>query len=471
MKTLDDQFLAPLLDEVVSGGYCVGCGACAGVSDGALTMQVLQDGTKAPTSTASGAVPRHPEKVVAACPFSRKSVSEDVLAGKFLPDANQHTPQLGSFISTSVVHCASDGLRAKASSGGFARWLMYRMLIDGHVSYVAHVEENRSASPADPMFLFSLTDDPNEVLEGAKSAYYPVSLEEIIPAIKQADGPVAISAIPCFAKALRQISLYDNELKSNIRFIVGIICGHMKSRGFAEMFAWQVGVRPEHLSGVDFRRKIEGLPANHKGFSARDARTSQWTPVVDSKSLRGSDWGLGLLKNRACDFCDDVFAEVADVSVGDAWLPEYVSDSRGHSLVVVRNSFIEGLVSGAADSGDLVVHSIDADMAAKSQGGGLRHRREGLAYRLWMSQKDGEWHPPKRVDASASHIHRRKRRLYYLRARLTALSLSEFAEAKARDDLDGFFSSIDPLIQSYQRAKRPAWKAFLSRFKQLFRVG
>lgn len=32
---------------------------------------------------------------------------------------------------------------------------------------------------------------------------------------------------------------------------------------------------------------------------------------------------------RACNYCDDVFAECADVTCMDAWLPEYSQDHRG----------------------------------------------------------------------------------------------------------------------------------------------
>lgn len=40
---------------------------------------------------------------------------------------------------------------------------------------------------------------------------------------------------------------------------------------------------------------------------------------------------------KACDFCDDVFAETADIALGDAWLPEYVQDGNGTNVVVTRN--------------------------------------------------------------------------------------------------------------------------------------
>jgi coenzyme F420-reducing hydrogenase beta subunit len=41
-------------------------------------------------------------------------------------------------------------------------------------------------------------------------------------------------------------------------------------------------------------------------------------------------WGTGLFKSNACDFCDDVTTELADVSL-DAWIP-YNKDGLGNSV-------------------------------------------------------------------------------------------------------------------------------------------
>ena len=48
-------------------------------------------------------------------------------------------------------------------------------------------------------------------------------------------------------------------------------------------------------------------------------------------------------KYKACDFCDDVFAETADVVVGDAWIPKYLT--QGNSLVVTRSSLFDSLIN------------------------------------------------------------------------------------------------------------------------------
>ena len=43
-------------------------------------------------------------------------------------------------------------------------------------------------------------------------------------------------------------------------------------------------------------------------------------------------WHYQYFKHNACNFCDDVFGETADITFMDAWLPEYVRDYKGTSL-------------------------------------------------------------------------------------------------------------------------------------------
>ncbi len=107
----------------------------------------------------------------------------------------------------------------------------------------------------------------------------------------------------------------------------------------------------------------------------------------------GTNYGHGFFKYKACDYCDDVFAETADVVIGDAWLPEYVVDGRGTSILLIRNRDIQEMVDVAQKSGRLHLEPLDADKAAHSQAGGLRHRREGLKYRLAIADANGKWLP------------------------------------------------------------------------------
>ena len=56
------------------------------------------------------------------------------------------------------------------------------------------------------------------------------------------DGKVAIVGVACFIKAIRLAQFYNPLLKDKIPFLVGIICGGVKSRFFTEYLAFKAGV-------------------------------------------------------------------------------------------------------------------------------------------------------------------------------------------------------------------------------------
>jgi hypothetical protein len=75
------------------------------------------------------------------------------------------------------------------------------------------------------------------------------------------------------------------------------------------------------------------------------------------------------------------------------------------------------MIEAARRDGRLSLDPVDADFIVRTQAAGLRHRRDGLAYRL--TWRKGRLAPPKRVQQSAKLPVRRKLvyRLRYLIAR------------------------------------------------------
>ena len=102
----------------------------------------------------------------------------------------------------------------------------------------------------------------------------------------------------------------------------GSLTAYLKSKAFAELCAWQCGIRPSELRAIDFRTKLANRPANDYAVTVTGGNNGHAiSSTKPTSELFGSNWGLGFFKYKACDFCDDVVAETADVSLGDAWLP------------------------------------------------------------------------------------------------------------------------------------------------------
>lgn len=115
------------LQEVVDGGYCVGCGACAAVSGGILQMGTAIDGTMQPHRVAVSGNTLLPIESVYACPFSRRCVSEDGLATEFLGVLPESHTATGGYLTAGVCAVTDHAVRARSSSGGFTRWVLAQL--------------------------------------------------------------------------------------------------------------------------------------------------------------------------------------------------------------------------------------------------------------------------------------------------------------------------------------------------------
>ena len=231
--------------------------------------------------------------------------------------------------------------------------------------------------------------------------------------------------MPCFIKAIHLLRRVNPVVRERVTHTLGLFCGHMKSAAMIESFAWQLGTELSRVQALDYRTKNEDRPANW--YRAQLELADGSSAAEDWWHLADGDWGAGFLQNPACDWCDDVVAETADISFGDAWVEPYSSDGRGTNVVVVRTVELKQMLEAARASGRLQLEPVDADFIARTQAAGLRHRRDGLAYRLtWRRGLV----PRKRVTPAADLPLRRKL-VYRMRYAIARWSHRVFALARA----------------------------------------
>ncbi|MFL6734029.1 MAG: Coenzyme F420 hydrogenase/dehydrogenase, beta subunit C-terminal domain [Sphingomicrobium sp.] len=400
--------------DVVRSGLCIGCGGCVSREPkarmswdeyGQLKPQGPDDWYGGRTETFSRQ-----------CPFSPSAPNEDVIAREQFPHSAESDLRIGRFEEAYVGHAIEYPFRDNGSSGGLVSWVAAELLRNGVVDGVAHV------SPADPstgaLFRYGISRNLEQLGGGAKSRYYPIELADVLREIRATPGRYAIVGVPCFIKAVHLLRRQDPLLQERVTHTLGLFCGHMKSAAFVQSFAWQLGTQMKRVQEVDYRIKDAGRPANwyraHLTLDDGSTAAQDWWHLVDG------DWGAGFFQNSACDFCDDVVGETADIAFGDAWVEPYSSDGRGTNVVIARTPEMQALLRAGIADGRLQLTTVGADFIAQTQAAGLRHRREGLAYRL-------AWMPPKlpirkRVAPSRSGIALRRKLVYRMRAWISATS-------------------------------------------------
>lgn len=358
----------------------------------------------------------------AVCPFSPSAADEDAIAAERFAGVRRNDAMIGRYTAAYVGHAAEADFRMQGSSGGMVSWVAAELMRRGLVDGVAHVVPQAEGR----LFGYRISRSEAALREGAKSRYYPIELSAVLREIEAVPGRYAVVGVPCFIKAVNLLRRQRPALAERIAFTIGLFCGHMKSARMAESFALQVGAGPQTVSAIDYRLKNPDRPANwytaQLTLADGSVRQQDWWHLVEG------DWGSGFLMNPACNFCDDVTAETADIAMGDAWLEPYSSDGRGTNVVVVRSPALAGIVAEGIFEKRLRLEPVDDDFVRRTQAAGLRQRREGLAYRLALAKLPVR--PRKRVAPSRA-IPGRRKLIYRMRLAISAWSHRMFRLARA----------------------------------------
>jgi coenzyme F420-reducing hydrogenase beta subunit len=325
-----------------------------------------------------------------------------------------HLPETGYHLSAYVGH-ADEELRSSGASGGVATWLLERLLEEGIVDHTICVIPN---DDHEKLFSFKVFDSPEEVRKGSGSAYYPVEMSEVIRHILETPGRYAIIGLPCFIKAIRLAQMRNKKLNERVTVTLGLVCGQLKNRFFTDYIAALADVHGR-VKSVQYRRKSTDRPASNFYFAFKDERGEERRVLWDDGISEA--WNNRWFTPKACNYCDDVFAECADATCMDAWLPEYSKDGRGTSIILIRSPVIAQMIETGICSHKISLAPIPISQVVKSQEGVVKIKREHLAYRLYLDRQSGCKAPEKRV-APARPKNPFLRREIILKERMRTLS-------------------------------------------------
>jgi coenzyme F420-reducing hydrogenase beta subunit len=379
-----------IFDAVIKQDLCIGCGAClySSLNDN-LEMNWNQEGFLIPKSETPEMESEKSLKVCPFNPFPDKEVrTEKEIANIFLKDAPNRHNKVGHYYNTYVGY--SIKYRMTSSSGGVATYLIDQLLDKNIVDAVITVKEGK-----DSFYEYSVIRSTNELISTSETRYYPVTLGTVIDKLKNSNERFAIVGIACFIKSIRLLQFFHPELKEKIVFTIGIICGGIKSGFFTEYLAGKTGVACDKFSQPKFRIKDHRSTASDYSFGCKDNMGEHHT--IKMRKV-GDMWGSGMFKNNACDFCDDVTTELADISLGDAWLNPYNRDGKGTNVMVTRSHLAEKLINDGITRKELSADPLDFELFLSSQQGSFNHRQKALGYRIKLAKKNGMTIPPKRHD-------------------------------------------------------------------------
>ena len=349
--------------SVLQKGICCGCGMCAAICpSNRIEMRFSsKDGFYVPHISME--CPEKCGMCLKVCPFGGDNQSTlDVTAGIFgLVPGIKNDAVMGHYLETYVGY--SDEHRKKSASGGLATWfleaLLSKNLIDGTIC-VGH--DPASAT----LFSYKVNHSIEEVRECSGSCYQPVEISRVIRHILKHDGRYAVTALPCVARGLRLAMSLDPRLNKRIHCIVGLVCGGMKKSHYIEyvLRKWiRTNERPKKLA----------MRYKKAGADPTDVTFAFWMPGKEDPELVSFSDGIGRsfcdgsFNLDACSYCDDVFAECADVTFMDAWLDEYSGLFGGYSLALIRTPEAYAMFERDLTNDILQISKIEPQKVLESQ--------------------------------------------------------------------------------------------------------
>ena len=205
------------------------------------------------------------------------------------------------------------------------------------------------------------------------------------------------------------------------------------------------------MEKFQYRTKGEGIAARKYIFQAWSNDKDKTHIQADSANVTGGKFNQGALMLPACNYCDDVVGETADLTIGDAWLPQFEADDRGTNLLIFRNKTILNVFENGNKNKQLYLLQITEKDAVNSQSGGFRQRGEGLAFRLKRKEKANKWVPEKRVKSSDYKVSLLRKKIYAMREDVSDLTRLAFFEALQKDDFNHYKETTGAKIQKLRK--------------------
>lgn len=281
---------------------------------------------------------------------------------------------LGNYLNCYIGHTTDYEIRYNSASGGLVTALLIFALEKGIIDGALVTKMNNEEKPLEPQPFIARTGE--DIISTAKSKYCPVPANIALREILDREGKYAVVGLPCHLHGIRKAEMVSSELRNRIALHVGIFCSGVPNFRATEFLLRRLRLKIEEVKTLEYRG--EGWP----GKMSLKLKSGEAKLIPYPTYWEGFG---GLFFPLRCRMCVDWFSKLADISCGDAWLPELKRDKVGSSVIVSRTAQGENILQQMMHDGIIELSTIGSGKVKESQGG-FSQKREDFKAHLAISK-------------------------------------------------------------------------------------
>ena len=267
-----------------------------------------------------------------------------------------------------VGYAVDKNTRSNAASGGvvneITKYLLQENIVQGVLTSHLSIENGN----LQPKAIIART--VNDLANCKNSIYLDYNIgifgnyKAIIEELKTTSNNFAIVGLYCHLTQFSQL-LSRNKIARNRVILIGLFCSHSPTK--------ELATKVLERQGADLSKAV----AYHTktGDGERDGRLYGRSTVVyeDGSTLDFPFLEFTTFKNawfytpKKCLSCPDQFAEIADISCGDAWYKSIRKHKHKQTTIITRNKRATNLIMDMAKRSLLELRLVDTTTVLRSQ--------------------------------------------------------------------------------------------------------
>lgn len=375
--------------DILQPGLCTQCGTCVGLSKGLLEFQE-RTGVPIPTRTTKlGSLHR---ECYDACPARFCSY----------PALNKFTFQkipenwLSGVVNTSyIAHAQDEDIRRNGASGGVITATLIHLLETKQITGAICLRLGKSfPHKAEPI----IARTREEIMSCAQSIYSVTPVNTILDQLENEKGPLAYVGLPDQVASVRKLQMMNHPDAKKIKYIMGPYMGTQMYFEAIRSFLRSHSVKSEEeIISLKYRA---GEWPGHLEIKLKDGRVLTAEKFYYNYLI---PFFIASSSLQLVDFTN----ELTDISVGDAWSPQYEQQGKGFSVVLARSAVGNKIMREMQQQQKLVLEEIPLAKALDMHGHMLDFKKRGSFIRnSWKKVKPEYSYFPRHIPFSRKIVER-----------------------------------------------------------------